>query len=144
MPGHSLHFNANLGRWTVFHGPSFEGTEFNLQDLYVRFQILGSKNAPRYFRCGGTGNDLELKYIALLEAGILEALQRWHPENPSAKPGTLHLAPAPSNRGPRGRKNDFADAERLVKRLVANELILSLVPEPEQRCGAPSCAPSIR
>jgi transposase len=47
--------------------------------------------------------------------------------------GALHLAQAQSNRGPRGRKNDFADAERLVKRLVASELTLSLVPDPEQR-----------
>jgi hypothetical protein len=31
----------------------------------------------------------------------------------------LHLAQAQSNRAPQGRKNDFADAERLVKRLVA-------------------------
>jgi transposase len=28
--------------------------------------------------------------------------------------GKLHLAQAQSNRAPRGRKNDFADAERLV------------------------------
>ena len=47
--------------------------------------------------------------------------------------GTLHLAQAQSNRGPRGRKNDFADAERLVKRLVAGELTLSFVPDAEQR-----------
>lgn len=47
--------------------------------------------------------------------------------------GKLHLAQAKSNRGPRGRKNDFGDAERLVKRLVAQELRLSFVPEPEQR-----------
>jgi len=47
--------------------------------------------------------------------------------------GTLHLAQAKSNRGQRGRKNDYADAERLLKRLVAQELILSFVPEPEQR-----------
>lgn len=45
----------------------------------------------------------------------------------------LHLAQAQSNRGARGRKNDFADAERLVKRLVAQELTLSFVPDPEQR-----------
>lgn len=30
--------------------------------------------------------------------------------------GTLHLAQAQSNRRPRGRKEDFPDAERLVKR----------------------------
>ena len=47
--------------------------------------------------------------------------------------GRLHLAQAKSNRGPRGRKTDFADAERLVKRLVAQELILSFVPDAEQR-----------
>jgi hypothetical protein len=37
----------------------------------------------------------------------------------------LHLAQAQSNRAPRGGKRDFADAERLVRRLVAGELILS-------------------
>jgi len=47
--------------------------------------------------------------------------------------GTLHLAQALSNRGRRGRKNDFRDAERLVKRLVSQELILSFVPDSEQR-----------
>ena len=41
----------------------------------------------------------------------------------------LHLAQAFSNRAPRGRKHDFKDAERLVRRLIANELILSFVPE---------------
>src|SRR5713226_2604268 len=47
--------------------------------------------------------------------------------------GTLHLAQAQSNRGPQGRKKDFPDAERLVKRLVARELTLSFVPDPDQR-----------
>jgi transposase len=67
------------------------------------------------------------------------ALERyWKPgckEREGAGPlsGTLHLAQAKSNRGPRGRKNDYADGERLLKRLVAQELILSFVPEPEQR-----------
>jgi hypothetical protein len=32
------------------------------------------------------------------------------------------LAQSQSNRGRRGRKRDFPDAERLVKRLVAQEL----------------------
>lgn len=45
----------------------------------------------------------------------------------------LHLAHAQSNRGPQGRKRDFADAERLVRRYVAGELILSFVPDAEQR-----------
>jgi transposase len=47
--------------------------------------------------------------------------------------GRLHLAQAQSNRGPQGRKKDFPDAERLVKRLVAHELTLSFVPDAEQR-----------
>jgi transposase len=34
---------------------------------------------------------------------------------------------------PRGRKRDFADAERLLRRHVAGELILSFVPNAEQR-----------
>jgi hypothetical protein len=45
----------------------------------------------------------------------------------------LHLAQAQSNRGRLGRKKDFPDAERLVKRLVARELTLSFVPDGEQR-----------
>src|ERR1700737_337784 len=47
--------------------------------------------------------------------------------------GSLHLAQAQSNRARRGRKRDFPDAERLVKRLVARELTLSFAPDAEQR-----------
>jgi transposase len=47
--------------------------------------------------------------------------------------GTMHLCQAKSNKGPRGRKNDFVDGERMIKRLVAQELVLSFVPDPEQR-----------
>jgi len=70
---------------------------------------------------------------------VWEALERyWKPicekrEGARRRSGTLHLAQAQSNRGRRGRKNDFRDAERLVKRLVAQELTLSFVPDPEQR-----------
>jgi transposase len=45
----------------------------------------------------------------------------------------LHLAQAQSNRAPKGRKHDFRDAKRLGRRLLAGELLLSYVPEPEQR-----------
>jgi transposase len=67
------------------------------------------------------------------------ALERyWKPscqKREGAEPlsGTLHLAQAQSNRGRQGRKRDFPDAERLVKRLVAHELVLSFVPDVEQR-----------
>ena len=45
----------------------------------------------------------------------------------------LHLAQAQSNRAPKGRKNDFRDAKRLARRLLADELMLSFVPDAEQR-----------
>src|ERR1700756_2872476 len=67
------------------------------------------------------------------------ALERyWKPirekrEGARRRSGTLHLAQAQSNRGRRGRKRDFPDAERLVKRLGARALTLSFVPDAEQR-----------
>jgi len=67
------------------------------------------------------------------------ALERyWKPicqkrEGADPMSGALHLAQAQSNRGRRGRKKDFPDAERLLKRLVAQELTLSFVPDAEQR-----------
>ena len=70
---------------------------------------------------------------------VWAALERyWKPvvqKREGARPttGSLHLAQAQSSRARRGRKRDFTDAERLLKRLVANELVLSLVPDPEQR-----------
>jgi len=70
---------------------------------------------------------------------VWEALERsWKPKRrmrTDANPvsGTLHLAQAQSNRAAGGRKRDFPDAERLVKRLGAQELTLSFVPDAEQR-----------
>ena len=70
---------------------------------------------------------------------VWDALERfWQPrrrqrEGAGPMSGTLHLAQAQSNRAPSGRKKDFPDAERLVKRLVAQELTLSFVPDAEQR-----------
>jgi transposase len=68
--------------------------------------------------------------------GVLE--QHWKVrcqsrEGAGRMSGTLHLAQALSNRGRRGRKKDFRDAERLVKRLVSQELTLSFVPDAKQR-----------
>ena len=70
---------------------------------------------------------------------VWETLERyWKPscekrESVGRMSGTIHLAQALSNRGRRGRKRDFRDAERLVKRLVSQELTLSFVPDAEQR-----------
>lgn len=70
---------------------------------------------------------------------VWAALERyWKPaaekrEGASRMSGKLHLCQAKSNRGARGRKSDFVDGERMIKRLVSQELTLSYVPEPEQR-----------
>src|SRR5467141_4853137 len=103
---------------------------------------------------GGNPEQLRLLAAWLLEQEVEEvvmestaqywkpvwgALERyWKPirekrEGASRRSGTLHLAQALSNRGRPGRKKDFRDAERLVKRLVARELTLSFVPAVEQR-----------
>jgi transposase len=105
-------------------------------------------------RFGSTPEHLRMLCAWLLERGVKEVVmestaQYWKPvwgalerywkascqQQEGAGPisGTLHLAQAQSNRGRRGRKKDFPDAERLVKRLVAQELVLSLVPDVEQR-----------
>ena len=88
----------------------------------------------------GTG-DSELKALAdwLTAEGVAEVVmestaQYWKPVWQMLEGGfRLQLAQAQSNRAPLGRKSDFADAERLVRRLVAGELILSFIPNPEQR-----------
>ena len=70
---------------------------------------------------------------------VWEALERyWQPAvqkqaDANSMAGCLHLAQAQSNRARGGRKNDFGDAERLVRRHVAQELALSFVPSAEQR-----------
>src|ERR1700751_2011392 len=64
--------------------------------------------------------------------------QYWQPrmqqrEGAGPMAGKLHLAQAQSNRGARGRKNAFRDAQRLIRPLMADELALSFVPDPQQR-----------
>src|SRR5688500_1218412 len=68
--------------------------------------------------------------------------QHWRPRRRARNSalrlaGTPHLAQTQSNRGPGGRKRDFPDAERLVKRLVAQELTLNSCPTPSNGSGAP-------
>jgi len=83
----------------------------------------------------GSGDGI---YRAILEAGLGSIGAVREADMPAAgrcRAGTLHLAQALSNRGRRGRKNDFRDAERLGKRRVAQELTLSFVPDAEPRLG---------
>ena len=84
-------------------------------------------------------SELHRLLLWLREQGVEEAVmestaQYWRSVWLELEPHMrLHLAQAFSNRAPRGRKHDFKDAERLVRRLIANELILSFVPDGEQR-----------
>ena len=84
-------------------------------------------------------SELRRLLIWLREQGVEEAVmestaQYWRSVWLELEPHMgVHLAQAFSNRAPRGRKHDFKDAERLVRRLMANELILSFVPGGEQR-----------
>lgn len=68
------------------------------------------------------------------EAVMESTAQYWRPVW-TALEGQLrvHLAHAHSNAARRGRKSDFRDAERLTHRLVAGDLVLSFVPDAEQR-----------
>jgi transposase len=89
----------------------------------------------------GTGSSQRQHLVSWMrEQGATEIVmestaQYWKPIWMDLEPHflKLHLAQAHSNRAPRGRKNDFRDAKRLARRLLADELILSFVPEAEQR-----------
>lgn len=89
----------------------------------------------------GAGSSERKQLVSWLrERGVWEVVmestaQYWKPVGLDLEPhfAKLHLAQAHSNRAPRGRKHDFGDAQRLTRRLLAGELILSLVPEAEQR-----------
>src|SRR6476620_1789584 len=83
--------------------------------------------------------EVVMESTALYWRPVWDALEcQWQPTRRTAvasgpTSGALHLAQAQSNQGSRGRKKDFPDAERLVKRLVAHELTLSVVPDVTQR-----------
>src|SRR6201984_1256945 len=83
--------------------------------------------------------ELQRFRIWLQEQGVEEAVmeytaQFWRSVWLELEPHmSLHLAQAFSYLAPRGGKHDFKDAERLVRRLMADELILSFVPKGEQR-----------
>ena len=94
---------------------------------------------PERRRFGTMASELRRLSSWLREQGVEEAVmestaQYWRSVWLELEPHMrLQLAQAFSNRAPRGRKHDFKDAERLVRRLIANELILSFVPDGEQR-----------
>ena len=87
------------------------------------------------------GGAAELRHLLtwLTEYEVIEAVmestaQYWKPVWMELEPHMrLHLAQAQSNKAPKGRKSDLADAKRLLRRFAAGELMLSFIPEPEQR-----------
>lgn len=132
------------------------GTDVHKRMLAVVVSDVEVEGDYEFERSEFGGNPAQLRWLAdwLLEQQVEEVVmestaQYWKPvwgslerywkpicqkrEGARPKSGTLHLAQAQSNRARRGRKSDFADAERLVKRLVANEPVLSFVPDAEQR-----------
>lgn len=108
--------------------------------LVVVVADVADPDAPSQWRRFGTGWE-ELRQLQqwLLEVQVVEAVmestaQYWKPVWMALEAHMkLHLAQAHSNRAPKGRKSDLADAQRLWKRFVAGELQLSFVPPPEQR-----------
>jgi transposase len=91
-------------------------------------------------RFGGGTRDREqlvawLRERAAEEVVMESTAQYWKPVWMDLEPHfpKLYLAQAHSNKAPKGRKNDFADARRLTRRMGAGELILSFVPDAEQR-----------
>src|ERR1700736_6867200 len=108
-----------------------------LMVVVVEASTRGEKPARRRFVT--MPSELHRLLTWLREQGVEEAVmestaQYWRSVWMELEPHLrLHLAQAFSNRAPRGRKHDFKDAERLVRRLMADELILSFVPDGEQR-----------
>ena len=107
--------------------------------MVVVIDAAGAEEKPERRRFGTMASELRRLSSWLREQGVEEAVmestaQYWRSVWLELEPHKrLQLAQAFSNRAPRGRKHDFRDAERLVRRLIADELILSFVPNGEQR-----------
>ena len=107
--------------------------------MVVVLDVSDPQAEPQRRRFTTLPSDLRQLSTWLRGQGVRQAVmestaQYWRPVWYELEPYMeLQLAQAFSNRAPRGRKHDFRDAERLVRRLLAGELTLSFVPEPEQR-----------
>jgi len=104
--------------------------------------VLAADQPERECACrrfGATGSELQRLAVWLKQCGVTDAVmestaQYWKPVWLALEPDfRLHLAQAQSNRAPKGRKTDFRDAQRLARRFLVQELLLSFVPGPEQR-----------
>lgn len=132
-------FSASLPeRYDMPH--NIAGIDVHKKLLVVVIVDEAEPDVPLQSRRFGTGS-AELHHLSewLGQYGVVEAVmestaQYWRPVWMELEPHMqLHLAQAQSNKAPKGRKSDLADAKRLVRRFVAGELMLSFIPEPEQR-----------
>jgi transposase len=105
--------------------------------------VANARDTELHFECRRFGTTLsELRHLVawlqertVREVAMESTAQYWKPVWMALEGYCQrHLAQARSNQGPRGRKTDFRDAKRIVNRLLSGDLILSYVPEPEQRC----------
>jgi len=109
--------------------------------LMVVISDAASEDLPLFRRrFASSASDRQHLLAWLQQHGVQEVVmestaQYWKPLWLDLEPHMprLHLAHAYSNRAPKGRKHDFGDAERLLRRLLCGELILSFVPDAEQR-----------
>jgi len=109
----------------------------------VAEEVTDATGAAMEFECRrfGTGASERNHLVAWLqphqvrEVVMESTAQYWKPVWLDLEPHfeKLNLAQAQSNQAPKARKNDFRDAKRLARRLLAGELMLSFGPEPEQR-----------
>ena len=75
-----------------------------------------------------------LLQLGVRRVAMKSTAQYWKPVWCALEPYfQLILAQPRSTAAPRGRKMDFADAKRIVRRLLADDLTISFVPEVEQR-----------
>jgi transposase len=122
-------------------GYQLAGIDVHKKMLAVVIADVAEPGEYRFERRKFGAGDAELRSLAawFVEKGVKEAVmestaQYWRPVwHALERVCKLHLAQAQSNRAPKGRKRDFDDAERLVRRQVAGELFLSYVPDEGQR-----------
>jgi transposase len=119
--------------------PKVAAIDVHKKVLMVVLICLGSEESASQRRFATTTADLRQLAAWLQSEGISDVVmestaQYWKPVWRALEPHfRLHLAQAQSNKAPHGRKHDFGDANRLGRRFLAGELILSFVPEPVQR-----------
>jgi len=116
------------------------GIDVHKKLLVVVIVDAAEPDVPLQSRRFGTGSG-ELRHLSAwlnhyqVKQAVMESTaQYWKPVWMELEPQMrLHLAQAQSNKAPKGRKSDLADTKRLLRRFAAGELMLSFIPEPEQR-----------